>query len=501
MHRDRDFDLERELPANSDALIQDLELETLVEAMSLGDEFLAEIAKRALLTSLTDPAEIAYRQAVLADCLAQPVLVRRLYEIAVEAIAGKRTAYGFFFRDSPERILNGSLNVLDFFVTVLKTLRHVADEYAGDFQSEGFTRFFAMLREELGDDYFAEIDAHLKELRFRRGVLISAALGKGNRGVSYVLRRPNEQTWLQRISPANRTGYSFRIPERDESGFKALSELRERGVNLAANALAQSTDHILSLFTMLQAELAFYVCCLNLHERLSAKGEPTCVPVPAPPATDELSACGLYDPCLSLKLENRVVGNAVDGDGKRLLMITGANQGGKSTFLRSLGVAQLMMQCGMFVAGEAFRADVREGLFTHFKREEDASMQSGKLDEELSRMSEIAGAIGPHSILLCNESFASTNEREGSEIARQVVRALVESGVKVVFVTHLFDLAHSFSTERSNLALFLRAERQDDGGRTYRIVEGEPLPTSYGEDTYRRIFGNRGADAVASSER
>ena len=113
-------------------------------------------------------------------------------------------------------------------------------------------------------------------------------------------------------------------------------------------------------------------------------------------------------------------------DGKPLVVITGANRGGKSTFLRSVGLAHLMMQCGMFVPAEAFRANVCSGIFTHFKREEDATMQSGKLDEELSRMSTIVDAIVPGSIVLLNESFASTNEREGSEIATQIVRALLK---------------------------------------------------------------------------
>ena len=170
-------------------------------------------------------------------------------------------------------------------------------------------------------------------------------------------------------------------------------------------------------------------------------------------------------------------------------VITGANHGGKSSFLRGIGLAQLMMHCGMFVAAESFEAELCTGLFTHYKREEDATMERGKLDEELSRMSAIASQITRHSILLCNESFASTNEREGSEIARQVVRAMLRKQIKVFFVTHLYDLAHSFHAQQLDSALFLRAERQPDGRRTFRVTEGEPLPTSYGEDSYCRIFG------------
>lgn len=104
-------------------------------------------------------------------------------------------------------------------------------------------------------------------------------------------------------------------------------------------------------------------------------------------------------------------------------------------------------------------------------------------------MSAILDHLGPNGILLLNESFASTNEREGSEIARQLIRALLETGVKVFFVTHMFDLGHSVYRQKCETALFLRADRQLDGRRTFRLTEGEPLPTSFGEDLYRQIFG------------
>ncbi|HTV53520.1 MAG TPA: DNA mismatch repair protein MutS, partial [Terriglobia bacterium] len=126
--------------------------------------------------------------------------------------------------------------------------------------------------------------------------------------------------------------------------------------------------------------------------------------------------------------------------------------------------------------------------------EEDTSMRSGKLDEELRRMSSIVDHLTPDSMVLLNESFASTNEREGSEIARQIVRALLEIGVQVLYVTHMFDLAHGFYLANTGFGLFLRAERLPDGQRTFRLTEGEPLPTSYGEDLYWRIFGRRRAE-------
>ena len=488
-HRDRDLELEQPLPANAEALIQDLELDTLLDAMARGDDYLRELARKCLLLGLTEPEAIRYRQRILGDCLEQPAIVRQIYELAIEALESKRKAQLLWFRDSPNTLLHKSVHMLELLTDVLKRLRKLADEHAGAFRSDGFARLFATLVRELDDDYLQTVDGQLRELQFRRGALISAELGPGNRGTHYVLRKPIEQTLLQKLTPTRPESYSFSVADRDEHGMTTLSELRGKGINLAASALAQSTDHILSFFNMLRAELGFYVCCLNLHEELVEKGEPTCFPSPRSPQGTVLSARQLYDVSLVFHLERRVVGNDVDADGKALVMITGANQGGKSTFLRGVGLAQLMMQAGMFVGADAFTASTCDGFFTHFKREEDATMTRGKLEEELNRMSEIADTIRPTSLLLCNESFASTNEREGSEIARQVVGALMEAGVKVFYVTHLFDLADGFYGQQLETALFLRAERQPDGQRTFRLLEGEPLPTSYGPESYRRIFG------------
>ena len=488
MHRDRDFDLEEELPVNAEALIQDLELETLFAAMAGGNQFLFDVARVGLLSSLADPAEITFRQGVLRDALANPAVVREIYDLALETIRRRKSDYLGTFASSPGSVLSGSLRVMEAMMEMLQRLRRISDEHAAEFRSDGFVTLFRTLSSELDDEYFRTVVDHLRELQFRGGVPISAGLGRGNSGRGYVLHRNQKRGWTERIPFMNRSSRTYQVADRDEAGSRALGELRDRGVNLAANALAQSADHIASFFNMLAVELAFYVGCLNLHERIAENDEATCLPVPTS-GRPELRAQGLYDVCLSLTLDGPVNGNDVSADGRSLVMITGANQGGKSTFLRSVGLAQLMMQAGMFVPAKSFRADVREGIFTHFKREEDVTMESGKLDEELARMSDMVDQLGPRSILLFNESFASTNEREGSEIARQIIRALLERGIKVFFVTHMFDLAHGLYSPNGDRALFLRAERGTDGRRTFRVTEGEPLPTSHAEDLYRRIFG------------
>jgi hypothetical protein len=493
LHEAGDFDFGAALPAGHQELIQDLELTTLLSAMALGDNFVFGVSTKVLLTCLHDPQAIRYRQRVLADCLDQPSVIREMYAVATAAVQDKRNIWGHYggTYQTPSSNLSGAVSHLEAYVARLRQLRQIADDHAGKFRSDGLRMLFATLQRELDDRYFEEIGFHLKQLRFRAGVLISAELDRDNSGINFVLRAPGEgrRQWKERLGIGPRTTYSFTLPPRDEAGGQILADLEARGINLVANAAAQSADHIGSYFTVLRAELGFYVGCLNLADRLAAKGVPTAVPEPAHPSAVEFSCTDLRDACLELQSQDPVIGNDVQADGKPLVIITGANSGGKSTFLRSVGLAQLMMQCGLFVTAGSYRANVTHGIFTHFIREEDAGMTSGRLDDELRRMSAIADHIGPHCLMLFNESFAGTNEREGSEIGYQVVRALLDAKVKVFFVTHRFDFAERFYRQREHSALFLRAEREPDGSRSFKLAVKEPLPTSFGEDLYYRLGG------------
>ncbi|EQD30876.1 DNA mismatch repair protein MutS domain protein, partial [mine drainage metagenome] len=106
---------------------------------------------------------------------------------------------------------------------------------------------------------------------------------------------------------ARRPGaYSFTVAERDETGHRKLSSLTDRGVDLVANTLAQSNDHILGFLSVLRAELAFYIGCQRLRERLGALGLPTCPPVPLPSAERRHTFSGLYDISLALQTGDQI---------------------------------------------------------------------------------------------------------------------------------------------------------------------------------------------------
>jgi DNA mismatch repair ATPase MutS len=491
MYKDRDFDLKAPLPWNEEALTQDLELDTLWEAMAGGDRFLFTVAKVALFTGFENDLEtIRYRQAILQDCLKNPAIIREIYQIPIESMKNKHREWLGVFSTHPSGILNEARKLMEMFVDLMIRLRKIADEHADQFESEGFTRFFTMIQQELDDEYLASAQNHLEELKFNHGVLLSAELGMGNEGAQYLLHQSQNDKFnlVKRILPQKSPVYSFSVSSRDEHTGRALEEIRIRGINLVANALAQAADHIDSFFKLLQTELAFYVGCINLFEQIQSLQEPVAFAILGAAHERSHSFQGLYDICLAMTLKQKVVGNDLNAPNKDLVIITGANQGGKSTFLRSIGLAQLMMQAGMFVPADAFQANLCTGLCTHYKREEDSAMVSGKLDEELSRMSDIVDHLSPNSLMLFNESFAATNEREGSEIARQITHALLEEQIKVFFVTHLYEFGHGLYDQNMGNAIFLRAERKAGGERTFKLIEGEPLQTSYGIDVYHQVF-------------
>ena len=91
-------------------------------------------------------------------------------------------------------------------------------------------------------------------------------------------------------------------------------------------------------------------------------------------------------------------------------------------------------------------------------------------------------------MILFNESFQSTNEHEGSNIGLMVVNALLDEGLKVFVVTHMFDLSNELFDKYKDSSIFLRALRDEKGNRSYKLAIKEPLQTSFAMDLYNKIF-------------
>lgn len=473
---------------NGKAVADDLELSTMYDVMAGGDQFIRTVVADAIPRSLNNPDVIEYRQRVAADSCANPGLIRELYGLATAAVAAPRWTGG---RDRSARVkLYLSLEPLTKLIDFLRLLRSKCELNSPSFGSEGFTELANRLTSTFGEEYLTEIERHLDDLQYEHDFEISAELGPQCKITNTVLHEPLKQPRRRKSIFGQKERHLVEVSETDDDAKQFIWHLVGQGLERVVDVMSRATDTIGNFFRTLRTELAFFVGCVNLFERLQNDGYSVCFPNPLPQGSGaSFSFRSLRDPALCLSTVPAVEGNSIDGRESLLTVITGANSGGKSTFLRSLGAAQIMMQAGIFVAAEAYEADIREGIFTHFRTRDDSTMTYGRLKEELVRIRDLTNRIEPGSMVLWNEPLASTSEREATEILAPITEALLDSGVKVIVVTHLYDFAAGLSQCQRATDLFLRAERLPDGSRTFQLATGAPVATSHAMDIYRRIFG------------
>lgn len=393
LYPNRDADLNTGLPAEADDLIADLDLQLALDIMR-PDPRLEKICPSTLLHPLTDPESIRWWQAVLADAISHPVLVRELFDLAGQALADLRGVWMWTGRTA-DSLLSKSLHGLRALLPSLYQLNRVAATRSDVFDSDTLRLLYQRVASELDPGYLDEVKTMLRQLAFPEGV---ASLGRitdqGLVGALTLLApRTGRRSWREALgSPGS---YRFTLADRDEAGARALSELRNDAIYQVARVLAEAAEHIIGFFRQLQWEAGFHVGCLQLHERLRAAGVRLCWPEPIGSGDPRLEASGLVSLSLALRTGTAPVANDASVPPPGLVMLTGANQGGKTTFLRSVGCAQVLMQAGMFVPATGYRSTVATAVHTHFRRAEDDDLRSGKLDEELSRMSRIVDDCRP----------------------------------------------------------------------------------------------------------
>jgi hypothetical protein len=470
--------------------VQDLDLDTLLDAMGGGDPFVRHVAQAVLLSPSSDITVLRWRQQVAADVHTHRDTIEALTELATAAGEAEKHIPGWFWGKHPTAVLGRSEQVLQALIGHLRALRDTATTTVDTWASPGLRDFMTRTRVTLPDEYLLEMSETLTLMRFPDGVVMTAGVGPAATTTGHVLRLPQPRPWSWRrmLGTPEPGELTYHLADRDESGERALTELRDRGQALVAEALAEAAEHITDFFHQLRWELSFYLAVDNLVRRLDAAGTGSCYPTLAPAESMRIHVAGIYDPCLVLHGATDVVPNDVDNDGRPILLISGSNQGGKSTLLRALGLSQLLTQVGMPVPAHHATLSVRSQIHTHFQREEDSHLTSGKLDEEMSRMSDIVDRLTPGALVLFNESFASTNEREGSQIARVIIDGLVRAGIGVMYVTHLHALASGLARERGPQTRFLVPERLADGRRTFRLLPGHPEDSSHALDVYDKVF-------------
>jgi len=153
-------------------------------------------------------------------------------------------------------------------------------------------------------------------------------------------------------------------------------------------------------------------------------------------------------------------------DPERVLVVTGPNQGGKTTFARMIGQIYFLAGLGLPVSAARATLSLPDRVFTHFEREESLETLRGKFEDELVRIHEILEAATDRSMLVMNESFGSTTLADGLLVGSEIVRQIIDSGALCVFVSFIDELA-SLGPETVSMMSTVVAE--DPSQRTFKI--------------------------------
>lgn len=216
-------------------------------------------------------------------------------------------------------------------------------------------------------------------------------------------------------------------------------------------------------------EVQFYLAWLEHVDRFKDSGLAFCYPAVSDVSKDIHAEDG-FD--LALAEARREGGQSVVTNGfslsgeERVLVVTGPNQGGKTTFARMFGQLHFLAALGCPVPAKAARLFLFDQLFTHFERSEAIENLRGKLEDELLRIRQILESATSDSILIMNESFLSTTLDDALFLSRKTIEKIVERDMLCVSVTFLDEM----SRVKSAVSMVGEVDARDASRRTFRIV-------------------------------
>jgi DNA mismatch repair protein MutS len=234
--------------------------------------------------------------------------------------------------------------------------------------------------------------------------------------------------------------------------------------------VARHDDYLDPTVGRFDREVQFYLAYLALVERLREGGLEFCYPHVSA-RSKETVAVETFDIALANKLvprEGSVVGNDFQLDGpERMFVVSGPNNGGKTTFARTFGQLHYLASLGLPVPGREARLFLPDRIFTHFEREEDVETLRGKFDDELVRVHEILQQATPSSVIVMNESFNSTSLNDALFVGTEVMRQILERDCLGVYVTFVDEIA---SLSEATVSLVSQIVPENPAERTFKVI-------------------------------
>lgn len=481
-----------------------------------------------ILTQLsTDEEVLNYRLDILEDFLNVPQLEAVLYENVHKLYVNEHVNIQKLGLADSFYALNTRLNSLKTFIECITKCHEFCQKFQDRFRSEalkGLVEYFASV---YNSEYFDEVKRETDEcLRI---------LAKGVKSVTVGINfddmmRPVEAMLLSvstdSIKKKGRFDWIFKHLDGgadraigrthslyNENGgtndleaplFRELKEINSEYISHLDRAIRayfkKSTEDILTF----ESQMSFYIGAKRIIDAVRARGLDMCRPKYLKMEERRLDAKGVFDlsfytqmvssdPMGSLK--DKIITNdcTMDDDG-RFFVLTGANNGGKTTYTRAIGIIQVMAQAGIYVPCSSCEISPVDFIYTHFPKEEEVGLNTSRFTQECKQFKVTVDNATRYSMLLLNESIQSTTPTECVFIATELTKIFRCIGVRGVYATHLLELAKNLDKLNAEVegdtklvSIVTTVDTTADNKRLYRIVRSAPQEFGYAQTIYKKF--------------
>lgn len=488
-----------------------------------------------LLSELnTDPDIINYRLDAIDDFLTLPKLMPTVYRIITLMLDNDRAGMRKFSNPTSFDEFRAQLDAFGCYISCVDEMHTFYEKTGESLRSAAMKRLFGFFEEiYMSEDYqklcalVAELNESLKTriksvtvaINFDEMMTPISAGIVGYSNAEYIekpsvfdkilyfnaKKNPNqvEGGLFRRYTNDNPYDKDRVINEVDAKLFKGLSKITDGYIKKLTEVLKAYQRIGFEDIPGLQDQLDLYEGVIKLIKTAEFKGVPMCRPTLLPMDERRSEMKNVYDLCLfkaaissrkdkkgdSLLIRNDI---SFDKDG-RFYILTGANNGGKTTFIRAVGITQVLAQAGFYVPCESCEIAPVDFIYTHFPKEEETGINTSRFTTEIKQFKTISDTVSENSLLLMNESVQSTTPRECVDIAAELVRIFIIIGVRGLFATHLTELAYMcdrFNSEqdcRSKTVSIVAKVNEQTEERIYRIEKGLPEEHSYASTVFREF--------------